>query len=416
MTKLKAGLIGAAAVAIAMNGAAQAQSDAEFARTFIERTECSAGLQKEVIVRGEIDDFSTQGSEPGRMRSEVAAATGWPSAGQFDQTGQNARIVDYLDIPSDTVEGAFIMSLRGLSGSGNDFVGVGNMATPETFFATRVSYLNWPTQGRVHIGELDDIDLRVGGTLLDYIQSGSGTTPVDAYVNDDTAVDFFAVIACRGQVTPPPVDLFMWVTRQNHQNGWQQGTTQSYIISPGNNRPTGNGSLAPIPAGTTIRLRDPMPYGIEDFHVFPNTPPSPPYTGTPQGPVNTVNATTWPSNAVTGPRPEEWDCQKYTSGFDQVGFPHPGVHLGNVLWGGMGFECELTLQAPLYPWTMLPRITVEVDINPDMVSEYPTVTGLDQAAPPHMRLCAGVAMDIPGDVQPGNNARCSSTSLVWIVP
>ncbi|MDP1737131.1 MAG: hypothetical protein Q8L23_06800 [Caulobacter sp.] len=178
---------------------------------------CAKPERKVVLIRGVEDGFSPAGVEPIFLRPErrTPALLSLVREGAYDQTQPDIGFADSLETPARVVRGVFVIGLRGLEGSPNDFLLVGEIPTQETANATGKAFRSplpalaaqpgWRVNGEVYSAELENLTFFEGAAgkprnLLEHLRSHSGPGWVDVSITDDTSVDFIGMAVC---VAPP---------------------------------------------------------------------------------------------------------------------------------------------------------------------------------------------------------------------
>lgn len=185
---------------------------------FVDRYRCRTGLTKLVITRGSEDGFSRLGSEPAvpraaLLRMDYFAAIhegGNPAlrGRAYDEIGADRILLDRLPVPRGIVSGALVLRTQSEGGSENDYVILGDIEQderkPEYFqtieFVGRLALKSPDAQG-VIVQELSEFvpnaSNPVPGSLRDYFNRTDRAEEVDFLVQDDTTVDFAALILCQ---------------------------------------------------------------------------------------------------------------------------------------------------------------------------------------------------------------------------
>ncbi len=182
-------------------------------RSFIKRqharVRCGKGETKTLIVHGIEDNFSPSGSEPLNKSARVASnpAPGWSqgNAASFDNMRVNRKVFDSITMPANVKSGKVMIGMREIGEQVNtDGFHLGNLGVAGLSANQRAAYgynngwggmTAWQRLGTNYAANFSSINLLNGQTLQDYYQS-SGDTIIDAYVQDDHSVDYFAVSVC----------------------------------------------------------------------------------------------------------------------------------------------------------------------------------------------------------------------------
>lgn len=182
---------------------------------------CARPERKVVLIRGIEDGFSPAGVEPILVRPErrTPGLLSLTKDGSYDRNQPDVGFTDSFETPARVVRGLFVVGLRRMEGSENDFVLIGDIPTQETVrvkgraFQSYVSDLarqpGWRASGEVYSADLENlVFLRRGDTstgsprnLLELLGSRSGPTWVDVIIGEDTSVDFLGMAVC---VAPEP--------------------------------------------------------------------------------------------------------------------------------------------------------------------------------------------------------------------
>lgn len=185
---------------------------------FVDRFRCRSGLTKLVVFRGVEDGFSRDGSEESVPRdallrmeyfagihSESNSAQRWRD---FDEIGQDKILVDRFSVPRHIVSGALVLRIQPEAGSENDYAILGDIEQDprkaQTFltieFTARLAR-KAPDANGVIAFEFAEFEPKSGnavaGSLLDYLNAADRDEDIDFLVQDDTAVDFAALILCQ---------------------------------------------------------------------------------------------------------------------------------------------------------------------------------------------------------------------------
>jgi len=219
----RARLLAAAAIGVALNAQGMAQAATqdrpgrgEMGTRALEAHRCERGEDKEVFVLGVPDDFAGGNDEPGKKRAALASNPGLApqTAGHYDQEVTNQPFHDYFELPANVSSGIFVTSLKSVGEQyENDNLVIGdtsnyNSSTPLDQRHTagwRINQLaasGWDKMGDVYRGSLADMELLSSGnggpyaSVLELVQSGSGQTFLDVYIQDDTAVDYIGLAVC----------------------------------------------------------------------------------------------------------------------------------------------------------------------------------------------------------------------------
>ena len=172
---------------------------------------CGKGERKRLIVHGREDNFSSGGSEFLNRSNRVASnpATGWNQGleTRFDGTTYNRKVFDSITMPQNVRSGKVMIGMKTIGELVNtDGFSVGNLgaagisANQRKGFAynngwSSMTGSGWQNSGTNYASDFSNITLMNGQTLEDYYRT-SGDRIIDAYVQDDHSVDYFAVSVC----------------------------------------------------------------------------------------------------------------------------------------------------------------------------------------------------------------------------
>lgn len=182
---------------------------------------CTKPERKVVLIRGVEDGFSPAGVEPIFLRPErrTLALVSITKDGAYDRNQADIGFTDSLEIPARVVRGFLVIGLRGLEGSANDFVLIGDIPTQETANLTGRAFRSllpdlahqpgWRVNGEVYSAALENLPFFKAGTsasgepgnLLEHLRSRDGSSWVDVTIAEDTSVDFVGLALC---VAPAP--------------------------------------------------------------------------------------------------------------------------------------------------------------------------------------------------------------------
>lgn len=219
--------------------AAARSGDTSSAKQVLADMQCRPNEKKLWISRGSRDDFDPAGSEPAQISAAVAQVPHLASSAKsnYDETQVNKKFFDQIEIPSNISKGIVFVGLKPIGelfdndnlvigdvfsnyshGPATDYFPGDDDISKRMVFSSRINELpsnGWTQNGSVFTASFDQLDLKAPGTtFLDYVQSGSTTTAVDVYVQDDTSVDFFAVAVCQTKKFEPAGELALtWTAR-----------------------------------------------------------------------------------------------------------------------------------------------------------------------------------------------------------
>jgi len=230
-TMLKHSLAGLLATTMLVTSAAYAQDGTPTPSSTLDRAigefSCARGETKTVVVRGAPDGFEAAGDEPNALSEGALRIPHLASSVQrmgYDSGSNNRHFLDFIEAPSNISSGRVFVGLRSLAGNfGNDNLVIGDIYSnyhygPASQYypngqndlvqrmvsSSRINQLTgigWTQSGDMFSADFADLALRSPGlSLLDYVQSGTDITVIDLHVQDDTAVDFFAVAVCERPV------------------------------------------------------------------------------------------------------------------------------------------------------------------------------------------------------------------------
>ena len=203
------------------SGAASAQN----AQNIINSYSCPPAQQKVVLTLG-VDDAFRPGTEEVMPRIELETAptivtfqtnheSQYPgndiSTNKYDQDRNNSYFIDsFRDVPRPVSSASFITRLN--NGGGNDAIILGKgdktwstvnsqrHVNGQTISAAG-SAAGWNVTGNVYVADLALLNMVSGaGTLLDFVNgdvSGSSAREFDVIIQDDTNIDFAALMLCR---------------------------------------------------------------------------------------------------------------------------------------------------------------------------------------------------------------------------
>lgn len=175
---------------------------------------CGKGERKRLIIHGREDNFSSSGSELLNRSSRVAnnPATGWNQGleTRFDGTTYNRKVFDSITMPQNVRSGKVMIGMKTIGELVNtDGFSVGNLGAAGISTNQRKGFAynngwssmtgsGWQNSGTNYASDFSNITLMNGQTLEDYYRT-SGDRIIDAYVQDDHSVDYFAVSVCFGK-------------------------------------------------------------------------------------------------------------------------------------------------------------------------------------------------------------------------
>lgn len=175
---------------------------------------CGKGERKRLIIHGREDNFSSSGNELLNRSNRVASnpATGWNQGleTRFDGTTYNRKVFDSITMPQNIRSGKVMIGMKTIGELVNtDGFSVGNLgaagisANQRKGFAynngwSSMTGSGWQNSGTNYASDFSNIILMNEQTLEDYYRT-SGDRIIDAYVQDDHSVDYFAVSVCFGE-------------------------------------------------------------------------------------------------------------------------------------------------------------------------------------------------------------------------
>lgn len=187
----------------------------------VDRYRCRSGLTKRVVLRGVEDGFSRQGSEVTVQRDALLKMEYFADiynqsntiqrARNFDEIGVDKVLIDRFPIPLKIVSGVMVLRTQPEDGSENDYVVLGDIeqdgSTPQpdrtSEFVATLAKQQRDEQGLVVIGfnkfEPNPHN-EFAGKLIDYLNTADRNEEIDFLVQDDTAIDFAALILCQAPV------------------------------------------------------------------------------------------------------------------------------------------------------------------------------------------------------------------------
>lgn len=179
--------------------------DSNFITNQHEKFQCQRGEKKQLIVRGNRDNFSSSGSEPTSVNSRVPVPSyGGTFSGQYDHARGDDYFMESLTLPANVRSGQLMIGLKGLGGqTDTDAMYFGNLSAGSTDkvgynYSGQWNTPGWSQSGNDHVANFSSIALQSGQTLESYFTS-SGDTVIDAIVQDDHSVDYLAASVCVGE-------------------------------------------------------------------------------------------------------------------------------------------------------------------------------------------------------------------------
>lgn len=222
---------------------------------YIDAFTCPDGLIREVQVRGVEDNFSRAGDEQAVPRAALMELVSMqqmasgeipnsPTLRNYDERGVDKFLFDHFAVEPGVVSGELVFSARALNGGRTDSAQLGSRYEEDRAddYFKDIGFSFQPS-GVQNSGQSDDgfnglvivplADFSVGSrkeypTLISYLNSTKRSLEVDLVIEDDTVVDFAALLICRqpenalgtgmtSSITPQPE------TGLNHLScGWDQ--------------------------------------------------------------------------------------------------------------------------------------------------------------------------------------------------
>lgn len=172
---------------------------------------CRPGETKHVTLRGIEDDYSKHNVERATPHPRLKGLPIWlpPNAANFDDTEQDAALVDYFEFSQNTVSAMVLVKVKPVGESANDDISLGDLASKlagkpqrnarvyNDQFRRLLSSGRWKQSGDIYWASLADLPLYSGGTVLDFIQTSMDRQVVDFAISDDSSTDFVAAVACE---------------------------------------------------------------------------------------------------------------------------------------------------------------------------------------------------------------------------
>jgi hypothetical protein len=201
--------------------------------TYIETFKCGRGLNRIVLIGGREDGFDQSDDEPASINPARLpnpyletirdAQNGMMTLRDYDEGGQDKLFIDYFDVPRGIVSAQIVLVQKpfgsqaydGLklgdlnnqkrTGNGDPFIGLpafdfgfGNSrpAPIQNDKASGLLVLDLAVPAFIS-GSLNDGTSAPYGTVLDYLNQTSRPDVLDIQIQDDTAIDFVALVMCQ---------------------------------------------------------------------------------------------------------------------------------------------------------------------------------------------------------------------------
>jgi hypothetical protein len=200
---------------------------------YIETFKCARGLNRIVLIGGREDSFDQSDEEPARINPKRLpnpyletirdAQNGMMTLRDYDESGQDKLFIDYFDVPGGIVSAQLVLVQKPFGSQTYDGLRLGDMTNPQRidngdpFIGVPAFNFGFgnnqpePIQNDKASGLLV-LDLAVPafisgslnngitapyGTVLDYLNQSSRPDVLDIQIQDDTAVDFVALLLCQ---------------------------------------------------------------------------------------------------------------------------------------------------------------------------------------------------------------------------
>ncbi|MFZ5670973.1 MAG: hypothetical protein ACOY4K_15905 [Pseudomonadota bacterium] len=187
---------------------------------------CPKPERKVVVVRGVEDAFSPAGVEPTYLRParRTLLTLSMTTGGSYDQSQPDIAFADSIKAPERVVNGLVVMAIRGLVGSENDGMSVGDGPSLEQIRRTGRVFRSltrdlstapgWRFDGAVYSADFRDVRFftdrpRPAGepaNLLEYLRGGGEW--IDVMFSEDTSVDFIGLAFCVAPVSDKGVSFY----------------------------------------------------------------------------------------------------------------------------------------------------------------------------------------------------------------
>jgi hypothetical protein len=183
---------------------------------YIDRYACPRGMTKIVEVRGQEDGFARDGDERAFPRAallrypfysdlfnQVSQSVQWRD---YDEIGADKMLIDHFMVPTNIVSGQLVLRVKAETGSINDQIIIGNVddvvreKSPDVASEFRLQGWKADKDGFVKADLADFIpseDKLRPASIFNYLNKTDRPDEIDLLIQDDTVVDFAALILCQ---------------------------------------------------------------------------------------------------------------------------------------------------------------------------------------------------------------------------
>jgi hypothetical protein len=200
---------------------------------YIDAFRCTRGLNRIVLVGGREDGFDQSNPEPARINPSRLpnpyletirdAQNGMLTLRDYDEGGQDKVLIDYFDVPRGIVSAQIVLVQKPLGSQAYDSLRFGDLnnlklvAGADPYFGNPAFSFGFGKSGFVPLQDnkasgLLVLDLAIpafisaslndgikaqNGNVLDYLNQAARPDVLDIQIQDDTAIDFVALIMCQ---------------------------------------------------------------------------------------------------------------------------------------------------------------------------------------------------------------------------